>query len=106
MAASQTSTATRTLARPNEKHLPEPRAMCALPDFDQLPDSALVRQSQLVPSPNRPGAPTVLPFSPATLWRRVADGSFPAPLKIGRVTAWKVLDVRAWLNAQAEQGGA
>lgn len=85
---------------------PELRAVIALPNFDQLPDSALARQSQLVPSPRRPGAPTVLPFSSATLWRRVADGSFPAPLKIGRVTAWKVSDVRAWLTAQAEQGGA
>lgn len=88
-------------------HPSEPRAQIALPDFDRLPDSALARQSQLVPNKRYPGAPTVLPFSQATLWRRVADGSFPAPVRMGRITAWKVSDVRAWLSSQAEgQGGA
>lgn len=83
----------------------EPRAQIALPDFDRLPDSALARQNQLVPNKRYPGAPTVLPFSAATLWRRVADGSFPAPVRMGRITAWKVGDLRAWLSAQAEGQG-
>lgn len=68
--------------------------------FDALPDSALLREAQLVPSPKRPLATPVLPFSAATLWRKVRDGSFPAPIKLSeRVTAWKVGDVRQWLNA-------
>jgi len=51
----------------------------------------------------RPLAPVLLPFSAATLWRRVRDGSFPAPLRLGkRITAWRVGDVRAWLSAQAQ----
>jgi prophage regulatory protein len=63
--------------------------------FDKLPDSALVRASALIG-----GATPVLPFSMATLWRKVADGSFPAPLRIGlRTTAWRVSEVRAWLQA-------
>ena len=38
----------------------------------------------------------------ATLWRWVRLGRFPAPLKIGpNISAWRVSDVRAWLQAQA-----
>lgn len=70
--------------------------------FDELPDCALIREAQLVRSPKRPAIPAPLPFSPATLWRRVEAGTFPKPMKLSeRVTAWRVSDVRAWLNAQA-----
>lgn len=68
--------------------------------FDALPDSAYVRESQLVYNPKRPAFPAPLPFSAATLWRRVADGSFPKPVKLSvRVTAWRVGDVRAFLQS-------
>ena len=78
---------------------PAPVAATITP-FDQLPDSALLRESQLVKKPNNP-AP-VIPISPATLWRWVRLGQFPAPLKIGQnITAWRVADVRAWMQSQA-----
>ena len=68
--------------------------------FDGLADSALLREAQLVPSRKRPNATPILPFSSSTLWRRVRDGSFPAPLKLSAgITAWRVGDVRQWLNA-------
>ncbi|MEJ8821046.1 AlpA family phage regulatory protein [Variovorax humicola] len=36
----------------------------------------------------------VLPFSDATLWRRVGNGTFPKPKKLSeKVTAWRVEDV-------------
>lgn len=70
--------------------------------FDALPDSAFVRQSQLVPSPKRPEYPAPLPFSAPTLWRKVAAGTFPKPVKLSeRVTAWNVGSIRAWMAAQA-----
>ncbi|MEI8169834.1 MAG: AlpA family phage regulatory protein [Rhodoferax sp.] len=66
-------------------------------NFDTLPKSAFARQSQLVQSPATPAAP--LPFSAATLWRKVKDGSFPKPVKLSeRVTAWRVGDVREWMS--------
>ncbi len=72
-----------------------------IPNFDDLPDSAWVRQSQLVRDPKHPTRPTPLPFSPATFWRLVASSKFPKPTKLSeRVTAWKVGDVRAWINQQ------
>jgi len=70
------------------------------PSFDQLPDSAYIRESQLVQSSKRPGQPAPLPFSAPTLWRKVKDGTFPKPVHLStRVTAWKVGEVRAWLIA-------
>jgi predicted DNA-binding transcriptional regulator AlpA len=42
-----------------------------------------------------------LPFSAATLWRKVKDGSFPVPIKLSkRITAWRVKDVSAWFSSQ------
>ena len=63
-----------------------------------LPGTGFVRQAQLLTS--------VLPFSAATLWRRVRDHSFPAPVKLSAgVTAWRVEDVRAWMENQPARPG-
>jgi len=87
--------------RPQAKHA-EPSKPAHAPSFDDLPDSGLIRQSQLVPNPKRPGVPTPLPFSACTLWRRVRAGQFPQPLRLSPgMTVWKVGDVRRWL-VQAE----
>lgn len=73
--------------------------------FDALPDSAFIRESQLVQSPKRPDIPAPLPFSAPTLWRKVKAGTFPKPTKLSeRVTAWRVGDVRAWIAAQSQSG--
>lgn len=70
------------------------------PSFDALPDSAFIRESQLVQSSKRPDAPALLPFSAPTLWRKVKAGTFPKPVKLSmRVTAWNVGVVRAWMAA-------
>ena len=56
--------------------------------LDPLPAIGYVRQSQLIPA--------IFPFSSATLWRKVKDGTFPKPVKLGpRITAWRVDDIRA-----------
>lgn len=73
----------------------------AIPDslrsFKEMPDAAHVR------------LPTVCGlngFSPATLWRKVKAGTFPAPRKLSeRVTAWNVGELRdhlAALNGEAD----
>lgn len=68
--------------------------------FDHLPDSALVRESQLVQSPKRPHGTAPLPFSAATLWRKSAQRQLS---KAGSLVAARdrggAGDVRAWLNA-------
>lgn len=74
-----------------------------VPGFDQLPFAALLRQAQLIRSAKNPTAP--LPFSAATLWRKVKDGTFPAPVKLSeRITAWQAGAVREWLASARKAG--
>jgi len=61
-----------------------------------LPTTGYVRQAQLLAG--------VVPFSASTLWRRVRDHSFPAPVKLSAgVTAWRAEEVRAWMENQPMQ---
>lgn len=58
-----------------------------------LPETGFLRQGQLIPA--------ILPFSSPTLWRMVKAGTFPAPVKLGpRMTAWRIEDVRAWMESR------
>lgn len=78
----------------------QPKKPRCFPNFDDLPDSASIRQCELIRSGGNPAAP--LPFSAPTLWRKVKAGTFPKPTKLStRVTAWQVGQVRAWMAAQA-----
>lgn len=62
----------------------------------RLPETGYVRQSQLIP--------VILPFSAATLWRKVKAGEFPQPVKLSaRITAWKVEDIRDWMQARTSE---
>jgi len=59
----------------------------------RLPESGYLRQSQLIP--------IIVPFSSATLWRKVKSGEFPAPVKLSaRITAWRVEDLREWMSSR------
>ncbi len=83
----------------------QPKRTSKPPAFDVLPESAFIRESQLVYGPKRPEFPAPLPFSAATLWRKVAAGTFPKPVKLSHgVTCWKVSEVRTWMRTQGEQG--
>lgn len=63
-----------------------------------LPAVGFIRQAQLIPA--------IVPFSNATLWRKVKDGTFPAPVKLSpRVTAWEARKVREWIEARAAETG-
>jgi predicted DNA-binding transcriptional regulator AlpA len=93
---------TTTPKKPIAPSIPAAKALINHSIFDALPDSAFIRESQLVQSPKRPDIPAPLPFSAPTLWRKVAKGTFPKPIKLSeRVTAWNVGTVRAWMTAQA-----
>jgi len=67
--------------------------------FDQTPDSAYLRERQLVGDSRHPNSPKLLPVSRASLWRMVNDGRFPRPHKLGpKTTAWLCGDVRNYLK--------
>lgn len=54
---------------------------------------------------NRGDKKGLVPYSAASIWRKVAARTFPAPFKLstGR-TVWDLADVEAWVEAQV--GGA
>ena len=68
----------------------------ALPSsFVPLSELSYVRQSQLIPH--------IVPFSAATLWRKVKSGDFPKPVKLSkRITAWRAEDISAWMQTRLE----
>lgn len=95
------------VSRSSDNTAPKLSASSICVSFDALPDSAYIREAQLVQSPKRPGSPAPLPFSAPTLWRMVRAGTFPSPAKLSkRVTAWRVADVRHWLAAHSRGMGA
>jgi predicted DNA-binding transcriptional regulator AlpA len=60
-----------------------------------LPTTGYIRQAQLIPA--------IIPFSSATLWRKVKAGTFPAPVKLSeRVTAWPVESIREWMLSRTK----
>ena len=75
-------------------------------EFDRLPEIGFLRLNQLVLPPKSPRSSfAILPFSAATVWRKVAEGTFPTPVKLSAgMTAWMVGDVRRWLSEQAAVG--
>lgn len=70
--------------------------------FADLPDEALIRLRQIL-------ALHVVPYSASTLWRRCRSNDFPRPIRVSPgITAWKVGDIRAYLEALSKptKGGA
>lgn len=63
--------------------------------------SRLIRLNELASTKKKQG---LIPASPATIWRWVKAGTFPAPIKLSkRVTAWESAKVDAFLK---ERGAA
>ena len=78
----------------NDTKTPKAATERAIPDalrlFDELPDSAYVRQ---------PVVEALFGCSHATVWRRVKDGGIPSPRKLSeRITGWNVGALRQALS--------
>lgn len=59
-----------------------------------LPATGFLRQPQVL----------LVPVSKSTLWRRVQDQTFPQPIRlVGRITVWRVEDIRHWIDLQGGQ---
>jgi prophage regulatory protein len=60
-----------------------------------LPETGFVRMKALL-------ACGAVPVARGTLYRWIAAGAFPRPVKLGPgVSAWRVEDVRAWIARQS-----
>lgn len=67
-------------------------------NFESLPDDGYTRYQALASGKKGPGVTGV---SKSTLVRLIADGLFPQPVRLSkRVTAFRVGDVRAWLQSR------
>lgn len=65
----------------------------------QSESSFLARSDRFLPRYVRlPELRRMVPLSPATIWRKTRNGSFPPAIKLSeRVTAWNREAVEAWL---------
>lgn len=65
----------------------------SVPVRGELSLTGFIRKKQIVPD--------IFPVSSATFWRAVKAGKFPSPVKLSeRITAWRVDDVREWMESQ------
>lgn len=61
----------------------------------------VIRLAQLARTKKRPDS--LLPVSPATVWRWVKNGTFPKPFKLAAgTTVWDAVAVEAFIAAQQE----
>ncbi len=71
-------------------------------------------QNALNPTPTPPPSPStrrrlgdvevvadVMQVSARTVWRRVADGTLPKPISLGRSKRWDLDGIDSWIAAQA-----
>jgi prophage regulatory protein len=79
----------------NYNKRPDTGLSVRLGNFDELPDSALVRLPTFL---------QLLPVSKSTLYHGIRTGRFPAPVRSGRITMWSVKSIRI-LVQQLEQEG-
>jgi prophage regulatory protein len=66
-----------------------------------LPETGFLRLKQVIGDPKK-GTPPLIPVSAATWWNGVKSGRFPKSVKLGGVTAWRVEDIRQWIEQQGE----
>lgn len=90
----------------------------------QLPETGFLRLSQIIgteevseqqaaenrkqgkgPKHPRAAIPPIVPVKKTCWWDGVKSGRFPKPVKLGqRVTAWRVEDIRKFINATNSEG--
>ena len=59
--------------------------------FDDLPNYGLIRPKDLFTH-------RIVPFTQSTLWRKIREGNFPAPVHVSdAISAFRVSDIREWL---------
>jgi prophage regulatory protein len=65
-----------------------------------LPETGYLRINQLIRKcKSHPPTPALFPFGKTTLWNKIKEGTFPAPIKpFGpRITVWSVEAIREYI---------
>jgi prophage regulatory protein len=68
-----------------------------------LPSTGFVRQKQII-GDRKHGIAGPLPIGPTKWWDGIQKGIFPAPIRLGNITMWRVEDVRALIERLASEG--
>lgn len=85
----------------SSRHKPLPKAH-SIPEF---PDFGFLRLKQIVGDRrSTPPVHPIVPVSRSTWWEGVRSGRYPAPIKHGRTTLWRVTDIRALCARISEEG--
>jgi len=71
-----------------------------------LPQTGFLRLADIIGRPakkNRPAIPALVPVCASTWWEGCRTGRYPKPSRAlgARITAWRVEDIRALLEAAA-----
>lgn len=69
-----------------------------------LPAIGYLRLPQIIGNPKAiPPVPALIPVSKSTWWAGVKSGRYPQPVRtLGeRITAWRVEDIRSWIERAA-----
>ena len=70
-----------------------------------LPETGFLRVQQIIGDPKaNPPIPAIIPVCSSTWWAGVRSGRFPAPTRGlgGRITVWRVEDIRALIERAFE----
>lgn len=60
-----------------------------------LPTFGFLRAKQILGDPTaEPPIPAILPISKSAWWEGVRSGRYPAPIRHGRTTMWRVEDIQ------------
>jgi prophage regulatory protein len=63
---------------------------------NQLPETGFLRLPQIIGSANNP---PIIPVSKSTWWAGVKSGRYPPSVKSGRMTMWRVEDIRELIKS-------
>lgn len=64
--------------------------------------SRVIRLDQLASTKHNKG---IVPVSPSTIWRWIAQGNFPKGRKLGpKVTVWDEYEIFQWIKNQTKEG--
>lgn len=65
-------------------------------DISRLPPTGFLRLRQIIGDPNAdPPILPMIPVSRAQWYEGVQTGVFPKPVKLGRISMWRIEDIRA-----------
>lgn len=70
---------------------------------DTLPQNGFLRLRHIIGDKNsNPPIPAIIPVSKSTWWAGVKSGRYPQPIRTlgARITAWRVEDIRAYIESQ------